>query len=199
MIAPQGRVPFLPYVFKVPSATAAVLLYGAVETGIYALIPVYGEQIGYDERSTSLMMISLGLGNLMFQIPLGILSDRLRDRRYLLAAIAAIGLIAMGLLPLVGGNWWLTTALLFLWGGMITGLYTVGLAHLGSKLSGYELASANSAFVLCYSIGMTLGPQMIGIGMDFAGPNGFAAVLAAFFTAYLALVLFRIMKSQMRA
>jgi MFS family permease len=199
VIEKSVQAAFLPYVFKVPSATAAVLLYGAVETGIYALMPVYGERIGYDERSTALMMISLGLGNLVFQIPLGILSDRLRDRRHLLAAIATAGLIAMAILPIVAGNWYSTSALLFIWGGMITGLYTVGLAHLGSKLSGYELASANSAFVLCYSIGMTLGPQMIGIGMDFGGPNGFSVILAVFFAAYLTLVTNRIMKSQMRA
>jgi MFS family permease len=199
VIEQAASVPFLPYVFKVPSATSAVLLYGAVETGIYALIPVYGEQIGYDERSTAFMMIGLGLGNLLFQIPLGVLSDRMRDRRHLLAAIAIVGLLAMALLPFVAGDWYLTTALLFVWGGMITGLYTVGLAHLGSKLSGYELASANSAFVLCYSIGMILGPQLIGIGMDLAGPNGFAGVIAAFFTIYLALVMSRIMKTQMRA
>jgi MFS family permease len=199
IIEPSAKIAFLPYVFKVPSATSAVLLYGAVETGIYALMPVYGERIGYDERSTALMMISLGLGNLLFQIPLGLLSDRMHDRRYLLAAIAASGLLAMSILPFVAGNWYLTTVLLFVWGGMITGLYTVGLAHLGSKLSGYELASANAAFVLCYSVGMTLGPQIIGIGMDFGGPNGFAAVFVVFFAAYFALVVTRITKTQMRA
>jgi MFS family permease len=198
-IASTARVAFLPYVTKVPTATGAVLLYGAVETGIYALMPVYGELSGYDEHSTALMMIYLGLGNLVFQIPLGLLSDRLVDRRKLLAAIAAVGLLAMGLLVVFSGNWWLTAALLFVWGGMITGLYTVGLAHLGSKLSGCELASANSAFILCYAIGMIIGPQLIGIGMDYAGPNGFAAVLAAFFAIYLALVASRITNSQMRA
>lgn len=198
-IASTAKVAFLPYVTKVPTATGAVLLYGAVETGIYALMPVYGEQSGYDERSTALMMICLGLGNLVFQIPLGLLSDTLKDRRKLLAVIAAVGLLAMGLLVIISGNWWMTAVLLFIWGGMITGLYTVGLAHLGSKLSGYELASANSAFILCYSIGMIIGPQLIGIGMDYAGPNGFAAVLAIFFAIYLALVASRITNSQMRA
>jgi MFS family permease len=198
-IASTVRVAFLPYVTKVPTATGAVLLYGAVETGIYALMPVYGELSGYDERSTALMMICLGLGNLVFQIPLGLLSDRLADRRKLLAVIAAVGLFAMGLLVVISGNWWMTAALLFVWGGMITGLYTVGLAHLGSKLSGYELASANSAFILCYALGMIIGPQLIGIGMDYAGPNGFAGVLAAFFAIYLALVASRITNSQMRA
>ncbi len=195
----RQAVAFVRYLFKVPTATAAVLLFGAIETGIYALLPVYGSLTGYSEANTASLLISIGVGNLLFQIPLGLISDRLKDRRILLAFVASIGLISMCLLPSVSENWWQTAILLFIWGGMITGLYTVGLAHLGSKLAGNELASANSAFILCYSIGLMVGPQIIGIGMDFGGPNGFAGVLAAFFAAYLALVVARIMNSQMRA
>jgi hypothetical protein len=67
----------------------------------------------------------------------------------------------------------------------LQGLYTVGLAHLGSRLTGRDLASANAAFVLCYGIGMLAGPQAIGLGMDLFGTHGFAHVLAVFFVAYL--------------
>lgn len=194
-----SQTSFLPYIFKVPTATAAVLVYGAVETGIYTLLPIYGKLIGYDERSAALLMMSHGIGNLAFQVPLGLLSDRLHDRRLLLASLAAVGLGAMVLLPILSGQWWPTALLLFIWGGMITGLYTVGLAHLGARLVGYELASANSAFILCYAVGSVVGPQFIGIGMDIGGANGFAAVLGLFFAGYLALVTQRIVNSKMRA
>ena len=79
-------------------------------------------------------------------------------------------------------------ALLFVWGGVVAALYTIGLAHLGSRLSGHDLASANAAFVLCYGLGMVLGPQAIGIGMDLFGTDGFGWSLALFFAAYIALV-----------
>jgi MFS family permease len=69
----------------------------------------------------------------------------------------------------------------------------VGLAHLGSQLSGHELASANAAFVLCYGIGMVLGPQAIGIGMDLFGPPGFGWSLALFFGAYMVLSIGRLL------
>ena len=72
-------------------------------------------------------------------------------------------------------------------------LYTIGLAHLGSRLSGHDLANANAAFVLCYGIGMVLGPQAIGIGMDVFGTHGFGWTLSLFFAAYLALVAFRLL------
>ena len=69
----------------------------------------------------------------------------------------------------------------------VAALYTIGLAHLGSRLSGRDLASANAAFVFCYGVGMVLGPQAIGIGMDLFGPDGFGWSLALFFALYIAL------------
>ena len=82
--------------------------------------------------------------------------------------------------------------MLFVWGGVVAALYTIGLAHLGSRLTGRELASANAAFVLCYGLGMLVGPQVIGIGMDLFGPDGFNYSLALFFALYIALAVARI-------
>jgi MFS family permease len=189
---------FLRYVFLVPTATAAVLVFGAVETGGFALFPVYGSRIGYSEADAALLLTMVGLGNVILQIPLGIVSDRIRDRRWLLAGCATVGLAGMVALPFVSMNWTVMATVLFFWGGVVAGLYTVGLAHLGSKLSGRDLASANAAFVFCYGLGMLAGPQAIGVGMDRLGPEGFAHVLAVFFALYVALVGSRMMAAPVR-
>lgn len=183
---------FLRYVFLVPTATAAVLVFGAVETGGFALFPIYGVRIGYSEAEAALLLSMVGLGNVLLQIPLGILSDRVRDRRHLLVLCALIGLAGMLALPAISMSWYLTAAVLFIWGGVVAGLYTIGLAHLGAKLSGRDLASANSAFVFCYALGMLAGPQAIGLGIDAVGPDGFAWTLALFFAAYVVLATMRI-------
>ncbi|ODT30388.1 MAG: hypothetical protein ABS35_06775 [Kaistia sp. SCN 65-12] len=183
---------FLRYIWLVPSATAAVLVFGAVETGGFALFPVYGNRIGYSEADAALLLTMIGLGNVLLQIPIGMISDRIRDRRYLLLTCAVVGLAGAAFMPLFAADWHLMSALLFVWGGVVAAMYTVGLAHLGSKLSGHELASANAAFVLCYGVGMVLGPQAIGIGMDIAGPNGFGYALALFFGIYIVLGIGRI-------
>ena len=187
-----GGSGFARYIWMVPTATAAVLVFGAVETGGFALFPVYGARIGYTEADAALLLTAVGLGNVLLQIPLGLVSDRMGDRRLLLAACALVGLAGVLVLPSFAGNWHMSAMVLFVWGGVVAGLYTVGLAHLGSKLSGRDLASANAAFVLCYGIGMLIGPQAIGIGMDIAGPNGFAWTLALFFAAYLVLAAARL-------
>ena len=131
--------------------------------------------------------MAIGLGNVLMQIPIGLISDRVRDRRSLLTLFAAVGLVGTLCLPLLGTDWWLMASLLFLWGGVVAGLYTVGLTHLGSRLGGADLAAANAAFVFCYSAGMLVGPQTIGSSMDLFGYNGFAWALALFFGLYLVL------------
>jgi MFS family permease len=191
----EEPVGFWRYIWLVPTATAAVLVFGAVETGGFALFPVYGNRIGYSEADAALLLSMIGLGNVIMQIPIGLLSDRIRDRRMLLLACAVVGLAGMLALPWYATNWSLTAAILFVWGGAVAALYTIGLAHLGSRLTGRELASANAAFVFCYGFGMLVGPQAIGIGMDVFGPTGFGYSLALFFALYVVLAAARIRRT----
>jgi len=193
-IRPEGEETsgFLSYIWLVPTATVAVLVFGAVETGGFALFPVYGSRIGYSEADAALLLTMIGLGNVLLQIPIGMISDRVSDRRYILLGCATVGLVGTLFMPLFAQNWHLMAALLFVWGGVVAALYTVGLAHLGSQLSGHELASANAAFVLCYGIGMVVGPQAIGIGMDMFGPHGFGWSLGLFFGIYMLVAIGRL-------
>lgn len=190
---------FLRYVWIVPTATAAVLVFGAVETGGFALFPIYGNRVGYTEAEAALLLSVIGLGNVLFQIPLGMVSDRIADRRWVLVGCAVIGLAGMIAMPMLAASWTATAALLFVWGGAVAALYTVGLAHLGSQLSGQDLAAANAAFVFCYGLGMLIGPQAIGVGMDLVGPSGFAITIGAFFAAYLMLAASRIISGPRRS
>lgn len=193
------HVPFLPYLFIVPAATMAVFVYGAVETGGFALFPVFGTRVGLNEGDAALLLTMVGLGNVLMQIPLGLISDRIRDRRILLLICAVIGFIGMIALPSVVGNWYLMAFLLLIWGGVVAGLYTVGLAHLGSQLQGRELASANAAFIFCYGIGMLAGPQAAGVGMDLMGAKGFPITLSLFFAAFIIILLIRLTVRKQRA
>lgn len=183
---------FMRYVFLVPTATAAVFIFGAVESGGLSLFPIYGTRSGFSESQAALLLTVMGIGNVIFQIPLGLLSDRMKDRRNLLALMTVVGLIGALCLPLLQGNWWLMAIVLLFWGGCVSGLYTVGLSHLGSRLTGADLAAANAAFIFSYAVGTVAGPQAIGAAMDISGNNGFAWAIAGFFGLYVVLSVVRI-------
>jgi MFS family permease len=183
----------LRYIFLVPTATAAVFVFGAVEVGGLSLFPIYATRIGFGESQAALLLTVMGVGNMIFQIPLGMLSDRLKDRRLLLSAMALIGLAGSLALPWLSENWLLMAVVLLFWGGSVSGLYTVGLSHLGSRLTGSDLAAANAAFVFCYAVGTVAGPQAIGAAIDISGNHGFAWAIAGFFGLYVALSVGRLL------
>jgi MFS family permease len=144
-------------------------------------VPGLRQPDGLHRITGALLLMMMGLGNVLFQIPIGLIADRMKDRRPLLSLFAFIGLAGSLALPFLIHDWLLTAVILLFWGGSVAGLYTVGLAHLGDKLHGSDLAAANAAFVFCYALGMLVGPQTIGVSMDVAGNHGFAWALAFFF------------------
>ena len=173
-----------------PIATLAALVFGAAETGGFALLPVYGLRIGFEPDSAAFLVSVLALGTMAFQIPIGLLSDRI-DRRFMLLAAGLAGIVGAALIPFAAGRSWAFYATLFVWSGLIGTLYTVGLAHLGVRFTGADLASANAAFFILYNAGLALGPPVVGGGMDLFPPHGFAWSLAAFFAFYTAVVIWR--------
>lgn len=182
---------FFHYIFLVPTATAAVFAFGAVSAGGLSLFPIYALRESLLESQAAVLLTVMGIGNMAFQIPLGLISDKMADRRPLLAGMAILGVLGALALPMLVHNWLMMAVVLFFWGGCVSGLYTVGLAHLGSRLSGADLAAANAAFIFCYAVGTVAGPQGIGAAMDVAGNSGFAWALAAFFGFYVAVALSR--------
>jgi MFS family permease len=170
-----------------PAALAASLLYGALETGLNGLLPVFGLRAGFPPSWATFQLTLFALGNVVFPIPLGLLADRVNKVR-LLGIFALFGLIGALSLPALSAHLPLYALALFIWGGIIGGLYTVGLATLAEKFHGKKLGDANAAYIMMYALGMMAGPPALGLGLDLAPPHGLFDALAAFFTAYLGLI-----------
>jgi MFS family permease len=182
---------FLRFLFVVPTATAAVFVFGAVEAGGMALFPLYATREGFTESQAGFLLSVMAIGNVLFQIPLGILSDRMKDRRSLLGIIGLIGLVGSLILPQVSEDWRTLALVLLVWGGAVAGLYTVGLGHLGQRFQGSDLAAANAAFIFSYAVGTVVGPQAIGSAMDIAGKDGYVWAITFFFGLFAAFALIR--------
>jgi MFS family permease len=181
-------------ILAAPAATMAALVFGVIETSSIAHLPVIGVRTGYDEASAAIMVSVFAAGNIVSQIPIGMLADRM-DRRILLLALALSSLVLVTALGFVLAHFWLTQIMLFGFGGVVGALYTVGLAHLGARYSGSDLANANAAFVILYSVGLTFGPPFVGGGMDLFGNTGFSIAISIILAAYAALVFTRIRRA----
>jgi MFS family permease len=176
------------FLTSVPVATLAGLLHGAIETASLGLLPVYALRAGLSPETGALFVTLFALGNILFQLPIGFASDQM-DRGKLLLSLGVFGLCGAIALALAGpSHLVLFCGLLVIWGGGVGSLYAVGLAHLGSRYRGPDLASANAAFIMLYSFGMLGGPPIVGFGMDLVPPNGFFFSIAALLALYLGLV-----------
>ena len=178
-----------------PLAILAGLVFGGLETNVFALMPVYAERIGIAERGVGLLVAIGALGAIALQIPLGKLADRTgRDRTLSGVALSAVILsVAMGL---AGANLWLLIPMVFFFVGASSAFYTIGLAMIGERVQAGALASANAAFIFAYGLGSLLGPGLGGVSMDIADPWGLMAAFAAMAGLYFVLSLLSKPRSQ---
>jgi MFS family permease len=187
--APHDSI--LMFLRAAPTAIMAAFVFGAVETGGMSFLPLYGLRMGYGETAAALLVSILAVGNIVVQIPIGLISDKV-DRRKLLLILGAVGAVGAALMPLVATRTEILFPIVGIWGGLVAGLYTVGLAHLGAEFKGTQLAGANATFVIMYSVGMLAGPPVMGFGIDLWNPHGLPATIAALFALYTAIAAHRL-------
>lgn len=170
-----------------PAATFAAFIFGAVETGMINFLPLYGLRRGLEPTEAAILITVAELGNVAFQLPLGLLSDRV-DRRKLLLGCGLVGMVGGALIPFLDIDSWGMWATVFVTTGIAAGLYTLGLALLGARFDGAALATANAAFIMLYSVGLIVGPVAVGAGMEAMNPDGFAWVIALMLAFYVVVV-----------
>jgi MFS family permease len=189
----QPTVRFSTFILAVPVATIGALTFAVGETGGFAFLPLWGDHLGFSPTLAALLISAMTLGNVAFQIPLGMLSDRM-DRRLILLGCALLGALGMLIAWSISASPLALVVVLFLWGGATAGIYTVGLAHLAARFSGSDLAGANAAFVFCYALGMLAGPLAIGDAMARAPLSGFPLIMGLAFTGYAVVVAIQIVR-----
>lgn len=172
-----------------PLVMAAGFIAGLMESADISLLPVYGLQRGLTDSAALYLVSAFLAGNVLLQLPIAWLADRMGRRRALaLCAVAsALGPPLLGVVMHVDALRW---PLLVLWGGTMYGFYTQGIALLGESYFPAELAAANTLFVVVYCSGGIVGPLLGGLAMDQLRPDGllwFLALAAAALLPVLAL------------
>jgi MFS family permease len=155
----------------------AAVVAGLVESADLALLPLFGLHAGLHERAALFLVTVFMAGNVVLQMPIGLLADRF-GRREILAACAVASAGGPLLLPVcIGAPGWLGP-LLFLWGGTLYAFYSQGIALLGEEFPTADLAPANTVFVMVYCAGGVIGPSLGGFAMDWWPHAGLPAVLS---------------------
>jgi len=153
----------------------AVVVAAGFEQAALALLPVYGAGFGIGEARMSALLTVLIAGNIVMQVPLGLLAERISARvvRLFCAAASALGCALLPLFLETSFVW----PLMFLLGAVSYGIYTMSIIELGERFSGSMLVAGNAAFSLMWGFGGILMPPAAGAAMDVFGGQGLPATL----------------------
>jgi MFS family permease len=160
-----------------PVVMLAALVAGLVESADLTLLPLFGLHSGLDEQAALLLVAVFMAGNVVLQVPIGLLADRY-GRRTLLGICAVASCIGPLLLQASLGVPLLLWPLLFVWGGTLYAFYSQGVALLGEEFAVDDLASANTLFVMVYCFGGVIGPSVGGMAMDLWPSRGLPVLLS---------------------
>lgn len=188
--APPGTGNALTYAKSDPSLMASVVLFGMIEFGAMALLPVWAIRSGLGEDLSVTLLALLAAGSMAAQLPVGWMADKL-NRRMLLTVAGCGNAVLCIAVPFTISMPWLVQILAFLWGAIAVTLYSVALVELGARYRGAALAAAMAAVVGSYGIGALVSPALFGYAMDLIPPNGILHALLAFTLMYLALIAVR--------
>ncbi|MCR8842773.1 MFS transporter [Paenibacillus sp. SC116] len=164
-------------------ALMPAMLFGYMEASMNSGFPVYAMRLGMGEASISYLLPFFGLGGLILQLPLGMLSDRW-NRKAVLMICGIIGGLVFVFVPMVGDNTWMLLILFMLAGGFVGSFFSLGLAYAADILPKAYLPSANMLASLHFSIGSLLGPYLAGMGIKYISIGSIFYILACFFIVF---------------
>ncbi|MFT6302286.1 MAG: MFS family permease, partial [Pseudomonadales bacterium] len=174
-----------------PLACFGILLLGGIYAVLYAMSPVYATERGLTIVQTSYFITGIFLGGMLFQYPIGWLSDKF-DRRYLIIGVTAAGSM-VALFGLYFGDTFtalLVTAVAL--GGLCNPLYSLLVAYANDHLEYDQMASAAGGLLFINGCGAMTGPIIVGAAMTHLGIDWFFIILVLLLSAICFYGIYRI-------
>jgi len=187
LTAPAALAPaktkFTQYLRLAPIAIATTVLNAAVETAGLSFVVLYATGKGWTETQGMQLVSTLMFGAIVLQLPIGWLADRVDPRRLALA-LAALSALGALIWPWMLRDPLTAYVIVFVWGGLFVGIYTVMLMFVGTRFKGGDLVGIYSVMGLAWGVGALVGPSAAGLAMNsspsFGLPYAIAAACAVF-------------------
>ena len=166
------------HLFKTsPLGCVGMFFLGGIFSAQFGMAPVFGTTAGFSLSEISIFVAAFYIGAMVFQFPIGWLSDRM-DRRILIVVTSAIGFIAALTSFLVLDVFLILVGSALLIGGMSNPLYSLLIAYTNDFLELDDMASASGGLLFLNGLGAISGPLLTGYLMTQTGPGGYFIILA---------------------
>lgn len=192
--APQlptvGKLPFRTLFAIVPTGVLVMFVSGFVAGVIFAFGPIYAARIGMTTAQISLFMASALFGSMIFQMPIGYISDKL-PRRGVMAAAAGAATVAsfFGVSTDTGTDSFIA---MFVIGATSFPLYSLAIAYTNDWISDEQRVGASGLLVAINGVGAILGPLITSVLISRFDSSAYFWTLVGAHGLILSYLLFRI-------
>ena len=191
---PQITVTPLPFktLYRiVPTGIVTMLFTGAAAGALFAIAPVYAFQIGMSNLQISMFVSAALLGATLFQMPIGMISDRV-PRRGVISVVAATA-TAASLIGIGTGTTIAAFAAMFVIGAASFPLYSLAIAYTNDWIEDHQRVGASGLLVIVNGVGAIFGPLIATGLMSQFSLNAYWWTLAGMHLAIFGYVLYRIL------
>ncbi|WP_423908609.1 MFS transporter [Candidatus Spongiihabitans sp.] len=173
-----------------PLAVISNGLTGIAQGTVFGLGAVYARQELYDVKLISIFMASFLLGSLIFQWPIGWISDRVSRRVVMIgmSVMAIAACIAAMLLPKSGP---LFFAVIVILGGAVMPMYSLSIAYANDRLKPEQIVPASGGLVMVAGMGLSAGPIIVSFLMGKFGSMFYFIGIASAFALLMVFAVYR--------
>ena len=160
---------------------------GMANGAVWSLAAVYAKGLGLSLTGIAVFISVAIVGGAAVQYPLGRLSDRLPDRRWLIAAVCAVAAVAgLVLLSAAGLPVLVVYAANFLFGAAAFSIYGFAVAHANDHAEPEDFVEISAGLLVIFGVGAIAGPLVASALMELFG-SGFLFLFTAILHGAVAL------------
>ncbi|WP_338451089.1 MFS transporter [Niallia oryzisoli] len=165
--------------------------YGFLEASLNGSFPVYALRIGIDAHDVAFILPAFAIGSIVFQLPLGMLSDHYGRRNILMIALI-IGLTSFTAAGFLNESVIGLAACFFIAGMLVGSTFSLGVSYMVDLVPKHLLTAGNIMCSILFSIGSISGPFIGGLMMQYVkGINLFYTISMMLGIVLLALISFK--------
>lgn len=175
-----------------PVGLAGMLAVGGMSMMVAGFTPIHVAASGYSQIEVSLLMAVMPLGSVLFQIPLGWVSDRIDRRIVMVATAILVALAGMAAGVFDGYALIYLVPIYLIWGGTTESIYSLSNAHANDRASKEEMVALASTMLFAWSLSGVVVPAVATGLTAIFGTIAFIYVATGIAIAFAAFALWRI-------
>ncbi|WP_121610025.1 MFS transporter [Mesobacillus foraminis] len=165
--------------------------YGFLEASLNGNFPVYALRSGIEVSAVSLILPAFAAGSIVFQLPLGILSDRL-GRKNVLITVMLLGVGCFTAAGMVQNSIPGLFICFFLAGMLVGSTFSLGISYMADLLPKQLLPAGNLMCGIFFSFGSISGPFIGGMSIQhLKGPGFFYVISTMLLVIFFSLLAFK--------